>query len=172
MSGTTISNLSPASSVLVTDNFPLERPGSPNTNLRATALQIISVLNTATLSGPITVTNPGTSTGELVNFSQFNPAVQANGAIALPGGITLQWGLSITALVSGIAIAVVNFEVAFSAIPYSITLTAQNQSANSVALLTVVGQPNISGFSAQSVAANTGSPAPGTTFYWFCVGPT
>lgn len=107
------------------------------------------------------VTNPGTSGNQLVNFSQFNPTLAASGFIKFPGGLKEAWG-SCTTDIGGMCS--VGYPTTFGSI-FSVSV----QPITSSSIIATV--PAVTS-TALSILTTLGSTGDGTaaTVFWKVIG--
>lgn len=124
-----------------------------------TSLSIGGALTGATtgaFSGAVTAAN-GTSSTQVVNFSQFGQTLAANnGKITLPGGLIRQWG---TATGDASGDVTVTFSTTFSAI-YGVNVTRNTATVGDV------GAPYISPPSTSQVTIRCYPQVASAVYYW------
>lgn len=111
------------------------------------------------ITGDLTVSTPGTSGNQVVNFSQF---AATSGGRALPGPVSEQWGSATT---NGSGVATVLFSPQFSSALRYLTLGIQG--AGSIGCNITANSR--SGFDLLTFATTTGNPTAATVF-WHAAG--
>lgn len=124
-----------------------------------------AITGASTVTGALTVSTPGTSGNQVVNFSQFNPNAGFAGYVRFPGGVTMQWGNSTGPSVN------ITFPVAFSGTPWNIQAILKDApSGGTTGYAQITNTYSSTGFTAVTISsASNGITA---NFFWFAVGPT